>query len=150
MAVQWRSVRPMVVPSVVSCIAVAMGCERSGPRTYKVQGKVTYSDGSPMTAGTVDFELVDPIAYKGHPVNAAGGIAPDGTYYLSTEKDGDGAWPGRHRAIVSDMIPDLEFGERWQPTIDPRYRSYEESGLEFEVQAQEVNQIDIQVRRPAR
>ena len=142
--------RLFILPFLAALVAFQLGCGESGPRTFKVQGKVTYPDGSPVTAGTVEFELIDKDAFRGRRVNASGMIGPDGGYYLSTQQDGDGAWPGKHRAIVLDKNPDIEIGQRWQPAIAQRYRSYDESGLEFEVKDQEVNQIDIQVTRPGR
>ncbi|MDA0657954.1 MAG: hypothetical protein O2931_04575 [Planctomycetota bacterium] len=143
----WRDCA-LLVPLFTLFVAAVLGCERTGARKYKVQGKVTYPNGAPVTSGIVEFELVDRTPYKGRPVNATGEIAPDGTYYLSTEEDGDGAWPGKHRAIVLENPPDIQLGQRWQPAIAARFRSYGESGLAFDIEAKETNQIDIQVTRP--
>ncbi len=137
--------------SAVALLAAA-GCGAQQPGTYPVRGKVTYPDGTPVTAGMVEFE---PSQKGGVPLseryNARGRIHEDGSYSLTTFREGDGAVPGRHRVIVQEPYPDadLEAGpRRWKPSIDPSYRRYEESGLEFDVKAEE-NEITIVVTRPA-
>ncbi len=140
-----------LIPSFV-VLLVAAGCESQQPRTFPVRGKVTYQDGTPVTAGMVEFE---PAPQEGAPLaeryNARGRIHDDGSYSLTTFREGDGAVAGRHRVIVQEPYPDadLEAGpRRWKPSIDPSYRRYEESGLEFDVKTEE-NEITIVVTRPA-
>jgi hypothetical protein len=61
--------------------------------TVPAKGKVTYK-GKPLTKGSITFE---PEAGR----EAHGEIKPDGTFVLSTFKEGDGAVPGIHRVSVS-------------------------------------------------
>ncbi len=61
--------------------------------TIPVKGTVTYK-GQPLTGGTVEFEP------RNAGRNARGAIRPDGTFVLSTSKDGDGAVEDLHRVSV--------------------------------------------------
>jgi len=105
--------RALVVMFIVSLLATA-GCGSGNPTTYPVRGQVTYPNGMPVTVGMVEFE---PMPREGvsltERLNARGLIHPDGTYFLTTFKDGDGAVPGRHRVIVHEPNPeaDVEEGE---------------------------------------
>lgn len=61
--------------------------------TVPVKGKVTYQ-GKPLTKGTIKFE---PDSGR----EAHGEINSDGSFVLTTFKEGDGAVPGLHRVAVS-------------------------------------------------
>jgi hypothetical protein len=81
------------------------GCGDGGSKPYvaptvPVKGKVTYK-GQPVTAGNVMFEPID-IGKE-----AFGKIQPDGTFTLTSFKDGDGAVKGVHRVgvINNNKIP---------------------------------------------
>jgi hypothetical protein len=101
---------------------------------YPVHGKVCYPDGSPMKGGSVMFEPVD----NSLKVMARGLINnEDGTFRLTTEKDGDGAMEGRYRVMVRGRMqkpkstvddPDLD-GQ-----LHPRFLDFKTSGLEFTVE----------------
>jgi hypothetical protein len=87
-----------VVPGFVAVLVVGAcwGCgpgAGSLPSLVQVKGKVTYK-GQPVTQGTVTFE---PEGY-GRP--ARGKLQSDGTYSLTTLKDGDGVVLGAHRVAV--------------------------------------------------
>ncbi len=70
--------------------SVAVGCGSSGPETSPVSGKVTYKDGSPVPGGTIVFSKDN--------MEVTGAIKPeDGTYTLTTAKEGDGAPPGDYQ-----------------------------------------------------
>jgi hypothetical protein len=79
-------------------LPLCWGCGTSGgpdgSMLVPVKGKVTYK-GKPLTDGTITFEPDD----FGRP--AHGNIQPDGTFVLTTYKDGDGAVRGQHRIAVS-------------------------------------------------
>ena len=139
----------MVFAPLALLLLPLSGCGPDRPATYPVKGKVTFPDGSPVTAGMVVFELIIDDLTKAH--NARGKILEDGSYFLTTfDEEGDGAVPGRHRVIVQEPYPeaDVDEGELVPPrTIDPKYRTYEGSGLEFEVKEEE-NVIDITVTEP--
>jgi hypothetical protein len=62
--------------------------------TVPVKGKVTYK-GKPLTQGEIVFEP-DSAGREAH-----GNILPDGSFELTTFKQGDGAVPGTHRIAVT-------------------------------------------------
>jgi Protein of unknown function (DUF1559) len=70
---------------LVSCLL--LGCAESRPKTAVVTGKVTYQ-GKPVPHGTITFVPANGPA-------ATGEIRPDGSYTLTTFRDGDGALLGR-------------------------------------------------------
>jgi hypothetical protein len=122
---------------------VLTGCSGES-RTEPVRGTVMLPDGKPLTEGTVEFELIG----TQNPVTASGEIEADGSYELGTFAPGDGAVPGKHRvAVVSDFRIGTEQerpGLVPEPLLDPRYREFKTSGLEFEVSPGE-NVYNIQV-----
>ena len=123
------------------------GCSSGQPMTYPVSGKVVFADGTPFTAGVVEFSSTDP-ASKGQ--NARGKIQPDGTFTLTTFRENDGAVAGEHRAIVVWSPPMEAFAdEKKQPRspIHPRFRDYEQSGLRFTV-TKEKNEFTFTVAKP--
>ena len=110
------------------------GCTEpvDGPKTYPVQGKVTYK-GEPVPKGTITFQ-----PDQGQP--SVADIQPDGTYRLSTFKEGDGAVAGHYRVFViantadPTKIPGSSPG--WTPPKDlvpTKYNKPETSGLKATV-----------------
>ena len=81
------------------------GCGPSGSPVGKVQGKVV-SGGQPVTGGTITFT---PVAEVADARPATGEVQPDGTFVLTTQKEGDGAAVGKHQ--VSYMAPLSEVTE---------------------------------------
>src|SRR5262249_40911904 len=105
-----------------------VGC--GGSNLYPAQGKVTFKDGTPLTAGGVVFESGTPGAKAG----ARGDIQPDGTFQLSTFKEGDGALEGTYRvAVMAPQPPGAKEGTPVRPLIHPRFQRPETSQLEFTV-----------------
>ena len=93
---------PRPGPLVTLCrLLSCWGCgQADGPwsgQTVPVKGKVTYK-GKPLTQGTVSSSPRIPAA-RPH-----GNIQPDGTFVLTTFKEGDGAVagspPGRGQRVV--------------------------------------------------
>jgi hypothetical protein len=89
---------------VATCLT---GCAKAPaplPKTYPVHGKVTYRDGAPVNAGMVQLQ---PEADTS--VTTKGEIGRDGTYSLTTMRDGlraEGAVAGPNRVTVfpSDIV----------------------------------------------
>jgi hypothetical protein len=81
-------------------LGACTGCGTGGagtlPGLIPVKGKVTFK-GEPLTTGTVRFEPDD----YGRP--ASGKLQSDGTFVLSTFKEGDGVVAGHHRVSVTDL-----------------------------------------------
>jgi len=83
---------------VIPLIAGVVGCSSgNGLNLAKVSGKVTY-DGEPVPGGEVLFMPDTEKGTVGPP--AAGTIAPDGTFLMSTQESGDGAIVGLHKVAV--------------------------------------------------
>lgn len=115
--------------TVVLVVAAALalpscGCgsssSRQRPLTLPVKGKVTYHGKAP-SQGRVDFE-----PDTGRP--ASGNIQADGTYVLSTFKEGDGAIPGVHRVAVTGGT-----GKSPGEALPAKFGSFGSSNVEIEV-----------------
>jgi hypothetical protein len=118
---------------------LAAGCGQQ--QIYPVHGQLVDPDGNPilgMKDGSVDFEALDAKA------SANASIGEDGSFRLTTNKPGDGAYLGRHRVAITRPY----FGpERPAPyVIDPKYEKFETSELVVTVEAK-VNQIKLKVER---
>jgi hypothetical protein len=137
--------RVCYVLALIGFVLQIAGCGSNGPEVYPVRGKVVYQDGTPMSEGMVEFEALEG-EFSGR--NARGLIQDDGTFVLTTQKPGDGAVAGQHRAIIREPIRIVGFGEQGRPPIiDPVFAQYATSGLKFTVKEQE-NQIEIEVHKP--
>jgi hypothetical protein len=87
--------------AVLICVALGLvsllsGCggKNSDQKIAPVRGKVTYK-GKPVPAGTIKFEP------EGPGPSATGEIQRDGTYVLTTHKEGDGAVLGPHKVTIT-------------------------------------------------
>ena len=87
-----------------------------GAKTFPVHGKVTYK-GQPLKAGSITFEP-EGAGRDGH-----ADIQPDGTFVLTTYKNGDGAVGGTHRVAVSNA----------GKAVPLKYASVSSSKVEIEV-----------------
>jgi hypothetical protein len=122
----------------------AAGCGRG---LYSVRGKVTYPDGTPLTAGMVVFECQG----TANAVTARGELRGDGSFELGTQSPGDGAPPGKYRVLVAPKYdPNAVDRPAAPPPIDRRYTEFSSSGLEFEVTPDGPNDFPIRVTRPPR
>jgi len=117
-------------------------CGPSHPPTYKVVGKVTFASGEPVTWGSVEFYSVD------HKVAARGQIQPDGSFWLSTYTDNDGAVAGPQLVSIAQaaLVDRPLKHEHAQPArVPPRYFDPKSSGLSFTVKADATNEFNIGV-----
>ncbi len=105
-------------------LTMTVGCgPQAAPRptTVAVKGRVTYK-GKPLAKGTVRFRPVD----AGR--TATGALQPDGSFVLSTYKEGDGATIGVHQVSIRDT------GAKTSTEVIPRkYGQPLTSKLEAEV-----------------
>jgi hypothetical protein len=113
---------------------VAGGCGSNRPSMAPVEGKVVYQ-GKPLEFGSVLFQ---PDA--GPP--ARGVIQSDGTFHLSTYRDGDGAALGVNRVQITcnDLQRPGAADTNHEPGlgkshIPQKYARYDTSGLTVEVRA---------------
>lgn len=126
------------------------GCTPPDEKTFPVSGLVRFPDGSVLTNGSVEFEIIG----RDPPITATSLIAADGTFTLGTKTLDDGAFAGKHRvAIIADyqigtgaerpgLIPESKLPEK--------YSTFDRSGLVLEV-LPENNQIiiDVEIADPA-
>jgi hypothetical protein len=116
--------RPGAGPLVLTVLALSLcwGCGSSeGPyvgTTVPVKGKITYK-GKPLTQGQITLEP-ESAGREAH-----GSIQPDGSFELSTYKQGDGAVPGTHRVSVT--------GTSKKDKLPAKYQSLGSSKTEIEV-----------------
>lgn len=130
----------------VGAVALAAGCGEDHPPTYPVRGRVTYADGTPLARGWIELEPVSRVPA----VTARGQIQADGTFELTTFESGDGAVAGKHRAAVVVPLPEGAGDDprALELAIDPRFNSFETSGLEFAVSSEvDENRLDVIVAR---
>jgi hypothetical protein len=121
-------------------IFAAGGCSS---RTYPVQGKVVWSDGTPaaeLAQGQIVFES---NALK---TSARGEIKPDGSFVLSTYSNDDGVPPGEYQIIVLEHRIAAEGKAAPPPHLDPKYTSASTSGITATVVAGN-NPITITLER---
>jgi hypothetical protein len=87
----------------VLSLSTLLGCgEDDGiGQRYPVSGTVTYK-GEPLKSGTVNFT---PDGAEGRP--AAGEIASDGSYRVTTLTPGDGMLPGRYKVAIQANYTDM-------------------------------------------
>ena len=118
---------------VVMTMLFTTGCSGSKEATYPVHGIVRFPDGNVLREGTVEFETLG----REEPVTAFGDIQPDGTFTLGTYDLDDGAFAGKHRAIVVSDVAIGNGAERpgliRKTQLHSKFRSYKYSKLEFEV-----------------
>jgi hypothetical protein len=137
-----------IVLLAVASLAVT-GCGGGKRPTYPTEGKVVFPDGTLLTTGWVSFRAVGSETN----VSARGMIQSDGTFELTTFTPGDGAVEGRHQAVVTALVSRNErrmpqHDPPPAPLIDPRFGSYDTSGLEFVVSTDaNQNQFVIEVTR---
>jgi hypothetical protein len=127
--------------AVLTALVGAAGC---GGGRYPVTGRVTYEDGSPLTEGNVVGHMGEGKAS----VTVQGSVKSDGSFAWGTEREGDGAKPGKYRvAVIPRGLGDAERGQGKLPAVAAKFSNPQTSGIEFEVKAGK-NRLDIQVTRP--
>jgi hypothetical protein len=84
----------LLLPSVMA------GCGPSGPTLIPVRGEVVYN-GAPLKQGTVVYLPTE----AGDSRQASGGIQPDGSFVLTTIKNGDGVAPGKYNIVIYSYAP---------------------------------------------
>ena len=102
-----------------------------------MSGRVTL-DGEPLTSG-----VVYAIPERGR--SAKGLIQNDGTFTLSTYRDGDGAKVGTHPVVIT-AIPRDELdaeGKGLRVPVPQRYARAVTSGLTLEVKAGTKNEVEF-------
>lgn len=121
-------------------MACALGCGEGQLKTYPVQGKVLFADGSPVKLGTIE------CLSETHGVQATGTINRDGTFKLKTYRDDDGAVEGLHKCVIVQFIQ-ADGVPNYKPStlgvINKRHGSYANSGLSIRVEPDASKNQDI-------
>jgi hypothetical protein len=103
------------------------GC--GGSNSVKLNGKVTFEDGTPLDAGTVCFET--------DTYTARGIIKPDGTYTVGSVSANDGLPQGKYRVFITDAEKIVGAGDGKMgtavPLVDTKFTNGNTSGLTCEV-----------------
>ena len=137
-----------ILPIIVAVLPLALlltGCGSSGPRMYKVTGKVSYQ-GDPLPLGIIMF-----VAKEGPPSQPVG-IGPDGRYELM-------AVAGEHTVVVVAVPPaqgspdpeeegGIDYSDAPPATslIPEKYNRQETSGFTVVVERRKVNKIVIDLK----
>lgn len=131
----------LVGPLLASCCLFFTGCSEQ-LRTYPVSGKVRFSSGGLVRVGTVELKS------REHNIQARGQIQSDGSFTLTTYKEGDGAVEGKHDCVVVQFVmAEGISGHTPSPVgvVDRRYASYATSGLSAVVSPSEKNELLLEV-----
>jgi hypothetical protein len=83
--------------SLFGLLVLAAGCgDGTGlAKRYPVSGTISYK-GTPVATGSITFSPVDVAGGR-----SATGEIEDGSYYLTTAVDGDGALPGEYKVSIT-------------------------------------------------
>ena len=117
-----------------------VGC--GGP-VKPISGVVMFSDGSPVTSGSIEFRrTTDKERF-------ASRIAADGTFHPADQDGEIGLSPGIYDIVVVQVVltEDLPIEEHTHGnTVPRRYADYYTSGLQVEVEEHETEPIDIVIK----
>lgn len=101
---------------LVVASSLLAGC---GGGTVPVSGTVKLENGTPLTAGDIEFSK------EGENLAALGTIDESGKFTLYTYKDGDGAPPGKYSVTINNA----------DPTINEIYTQHSTTPLKYEIPA---------------
>ena len=128
----------IVLAACALSAAVPLGCGRTGPPTYGVEGRVTYR-GQPLPLGTVSF-----LPEKG--VLAAAGIGHDGRFSLRL--------PAGHYGVAVNAVQPPPSGVDLletnyvppPPLVPTKYARLATSGLAAHVEPRHDNRVDFDLQ----
>lgn len=133
-------VRTVKFFSVAACLLLS-GCSDQMP-TYPVSGQVRFANGGVVHVGTVELKS------REHNLQARGQIESDGSFTLTTYKEGDGAVAGMHDCVIVQFVM-AEGISGHKPSkvgvVDRRYASYATSGLKAEIVPDKKNELILKV-----
>jgi hypothetical protein len=121
----------------------AAGC---GSRTVPVEGVVVYSDAPDAPATDLAGYVItfESDGADGKPASATGTVGADGTFRVSTFKEGDGALKGKQKVAITPPI--LESGSSAPSKIQAKYHDLRTSGLEANIEPG-TNKVKLTVER---
>ena len=124
---------------LLSGVAHSAGCNNYESETAIVRGTIVL-DGEPVRKGTVMFVPLSGRAGRGL-------IEPDGTFQVSTYREGDGAAVGENKVAVivafGESATAEEIAKHQLPT---KYASTSTSGIVCNVKAGEENEVHLKLK----
>jgi len=102
--------RPLIVVGAALSFSLitAFGCGDDGlGKRYPVSGTVTYKD-QPLAKGAISFYATG----AGNETRGAFGTIENGKYSVSTQSDGDGAFPGDYVVSINAREADMSAAEK--------------------------------------
>lgn len=124
------------------CLLFLAGC---GAGKYKLGGKITFEDGSPLTDGIVVFQNGG--------FESRGTIQKDGTYVVGSLSENDGIPPGDYKVYIVNANENKGMGANAMPILVPlihsKFANPNTSGLTFKVDGSKKD-FDIIVTKPQR
>ena len=115
----------LAIAIAVVALAAVAGCGSRG--LHRVQGQVSFPDGSPVTAGRVVIEY-------GNGRMAVGRIRSDGSFRIGTLTESDGMPAGIFRVAIKDaLVPKSDTSSEFLTIVHSRFADPATSGLEFKV-----------------
>ena len=111
------------------CVVAMIACAGCGGRS-QVSGKVVFSDGTPLTYGTVNFTNNE-VACKGQ-------IEKDGTFKMRTFKPGDGVPAGTYKVFITDT---LQFGDAAAPATTGNAADKNAEKVEYSIIGKSTNTV---------
>ena len=115
---------------ILPLLAALAGCSDKFP----VQGKVQFSDGSPLTAGMIVF--TDERGTSG----GYGAIAPDGSFEITYDRPQDGLPKGAYRVSVRPPSP-------WSITEAQKRSAPPRGGIAIKYLQPETSEIMVTIDR---
>ena len=132
----------MIRTSFFISLIFVLGCAE-GVKTFPTTGKVVYkADGKPFN-GLIYFEAVKPPHMRSMAQTNA-----DGTFSLSTVKEGGGAVEGEQVVRIDvDQTDEVQIKDKAK-NIHPKYLDFATSPLKVKVEAGKANNFTIELDRP--
>lgn len=127
-------VRNLLWPMI---LVAFVGCGRPVGLTF---GLVKFSDGSPVSSGSIEFRRTD------DKVRFASRIAADGTFQPADQNGDIGLPPGTYDVVVVQIVltEDLALEDHTHGhTVPRRYADYYTSGLKIQVNERESEPIEV-------
>jgi hypothetical protein len=109
----------------LTALLIFVGCHNGN---VGLSGKVTYTDGTPLTVGEVCFETDTYVA--------RGTLEKDGTYVVGSISKSDGLPKGTYRVYISGadkMVSGPDGMQLPESLIDEKYRKSTTSGLTIDI-----------------
>ena len=123
-------------------LILVLGCAE-GVKTFPTTGKVIYKSDSKPFQGIVYFEAVTPPHTR-----SMAKTNTDGTFSMSTVKEGGGAVEGEQVVRIDvDQTDEVQVKDKVK-NIHPKYLDFATSPLKVKVESGKANNFTIELDRP--